>query len=311
VTGVSPDLGAIEELRFALAQGEAYDPPLELGKTLIAAALAERPPGRPHEEEPRISRVEALTRATSSLASLLESLTSDEWTQPALRGLDVQGLVGHLIGVEKDFQTSLNESSAVSMAEHVAATEPFALAQAGRPPEETFAEWRRAVTSTLDGFRTGSFGQDVLTRVCSLHGLRLEVGLILLVRSFELWTHEEDIRRATNRVLVAPDAGLLRVLTDMALDLVPLVMAVSAAGFENRSGRIVLIGPGGGTWDLRPTGTDKEDRQRRPTVRIVMEAVDFCRLVANRADSTKAIAIDGDQVFADEIFRAASSLALD
>jgi hypothetical protein len=47
-------------------------------------------------------------------------------------------------------------------------------------------------------------------------------------------------------------------------------------------------------------------------VRIVIDAVDFCRLVANRMDpATIATVVTGDDALAQDLFTGAASLALD
>ena len=62
--------------------------------------------------------------------------------------------------------------------------------QAGRPPGETLAEWRDAVARTVALLS----GIDDLDRTIALHGLRLPLGDLMLVRAFELWVHENDIQ---------------------------------------------------------------------------------------------------------------------
>ena len=74
-----------------------------------------------------------------------------------------------------------------------------------------------------------------------------------MVRAFELWTHEEDIRRATGRPVADPDAATLSRMTGLATALLPA--GVARAG-RDRPGpvRLVLTGPGGGTWDVGLAG---------------------------------------------------------
>jgi hypothetical protein len=72
---------------------------------------------------------------------VLADLSETDWQTPVLGGLDVQGLVDHLIGVER----LLHEKAGIGPAlgrgtDHVESTQPDALAQAGRPPAETRAE---------------------------------------------------------------------------------------------------------------------------------------------------------------------------
>ena len=108
---------------------------------------------------------------------------------PALRGLDVQGLVGHLTGVEEDVHRCLAGDPGVAVASHVESTQPAADRQAGRPPAQTRAEWRRAADRTMDLVRAADLSAEV-----ALHGIRLPIGMLLVFRAFEVWVHDNDIR---------------------------------------------------------------------------------------------------------------------
>ena len=72
-------------------------------------------------------------------------------------------------------------------------------------------------------------------------------------------------------------------------------------------------GPGGGTWQTQlGTAPDGPQPEGPPDVRIVTDAVDFCRLVANRLDPAAiATVVTGDDALARALFTGATSLALD
>jgi len=304
----------LEELQFALAEGDARPAPSGLAQAVFQAALAARPAGRPVDEPAPISPVEAFGRALASLDRLLVSLDPEQWTIPALRGLDVQGLVGHLTGVERHFLAAMHEpEGAQADADHVAATDTVAAAQGGRVPSETLGEWRAATTATLGALAEVATWPARRDDVMALHGLRMPLGPLLVVRTFEVWTHEEDIRRATGRPLQAPDAASLRLMTDLAVALLPAGLRRSGRRADGRSARIVLTGPGGGTWqtDLGAL-PGQTPAAGRTDVRIVLDAIDFCRLVANRVDpATLTTVVSGDDALARDIFAGAASLALD
>ena len=304
-----------EELHFALAEGVAEDLPSELGTSMVAAALAARTPGRPVDQPAPITPAEGFRRAARSLDTVLNSLTEQEWRCAAIRGLDVQGLIGHLIGVEQDFLRALAEPGGPQAdADHVVSTDPVATEQSGRQPSDTHRSWRAAVADTFtaleDIARSPERGQDAV----ALYGLRMALDPILIVRTFELWTHEEDIRRATGRPLAAPDAATLALMTALGVAMLPSGLARIRPGDVPRTARIVLTGAGGGTWQTSLTG----DRGSSPTdgapvdVRIVVDAVDFCRLLANRIDPTSlAAVVSGDGALARDVFTGAATLALD
>ncbi|MGD0605394.1 MAG: hypothetical protein ABSA53_17545 [Streptosporangiaceae bacterium] len=76
--------------------------PAGLRERVLAASRQARAVGISVPEIPEISAAEAFSRAADAFYGLLCALGDGDWRVPALRGLDVQGLVGHLIGVEDD-----------------------------------------------------------------------------------------------------------------------------------------------------------------------------------------------------------------
>ena len=124
--------------------------PSGLRERVMAASLLAREAGQPVPAVPAISATEAFGRAAAAFHGLLCALDEQDWKTPALRGLDVQGLVGHLIGVEADVQRALAADPAVADARHVESTQAWAVRQAGRSPVLTRDDWRRAADRTLD-----------------------------------------------------------------------------------------------------------------------------------------------------------------
>jgi uncharacterized protein (TIGR03083 family) len=273
--------------------------PPGLRERVLAASLRARDAGRPVPDAPQISPVEAFSRTASAFYTVLCFLDDDHWRTPVLRGLDVQGLVGHLIGVEEDVHRALAGDPDVADAEHVESTEAAALGQAGRRPAQTRAGWRRAVDRTLDLVRPADARSQV-----AVHGLRLPVTALLVVRAFELWTHENDIRQAVGRAPSVPDPSTLRLMTDLAARLLPHAAAALPEPVEVR---LVLTGPGGGTWDVTMGSAPAA-----ATVAIVADAVGFCRLAANRLTPDDLdVNVTGDPARAAAVLAAATTLALD
>jgi len=276
--------------------------PPGLRERVLAASLRARDAGRPVPDAPEISSVEAFSRTASAFYAVLCILDDDDWRTPVLRGLDVQGLVGHLIGVEADVHRALAGDPGVADAEHVESTQAAALDQAARRPAQTRADWRRAVDRTLDLVRPA----DARARV-AVHGLRLPVSALLVVRAFELWTHENDIRQAVRWAPSVPDPSTLRLMTDLAARLLP---HAGAALPEPVDVRLVLTGPGGGTWDV--TIGSAPAAPAAATVAIVADAVGFCRLAANRLTPDDLdVNVTGDPARAAAVLAAATTLALD
>lgn len=250
--------------------------PLELRERVLDAARAARAPGRAVPEIPVIAPAEAFGRAADAFQAALNALASEQWRVPVLRDLDVQGLVGHLIGVEHDVQRALAGDAEVASADHVTSTQPAAIAQRGRAPAETHAEWREAAGRTSTLVRTADPGQVVV-----VHGVRLPLGSLLVVRAFELWTHENDVRAAVGLPASAPDPSTLELMTDLAAKLLPHGVARVDPRSTPIDLHLVLTGTGGGTWDIA-LGNRSGELGEVPDVLIVASAIGFCRLVANR-----------------------------
>jgi uncharacterized protein (TIGR03083 family) len=305
---------AFDELRFALAEADAVQPPAALGSTVRTRAFEARAAGMPVDAPAPVDPGEAFRRAVAALDGVLASLSAPEWTRPALRGLDVQGLIGHLIGVERGFQRALAATDdAHADDDHVASTDSYATEQQDRNPAETLAAWRDAVAETEELVGSlGPAGSDTGPTV-ALYGLRLPLSTWFVVRTFELWTHEEDVRRATGRALAAPDPASLRLMTTLAVGFVPAAMARAGRTAEGRSARLVLTGAGGGTWSTWLSPGDLGRALEGPAdVRIVADAVDFCRVVANRLAAAAIDAdVHGDRALADDILAGVATLALD
>jgi uncharacterized protein (TIGR03083 family) len=279
--------------------------PAGLRDRVLAATLRARAGGRPEPAAPEISPAQAFSRAADAFYGMLGILQAADWRKPALRGLDIQGLVGHLTGVEEDVHRALRGDPDVVQASHIGSTQAAADRQAGRLPAQTRAEWRHAVDSTLALVRADRDPGDEV----AMHGMRLPLGMLLVARAFELWIHDNDIRHAVGLPPSVPDPSTLSLMTQAATQLLP--HAVARGGLrEPASVHLVLTGPGGGTWDI-PVGLSPPASAPNAIV-IVTDAVGFCRLVANRATpGSLDLHITGNPDCAAIVLAAASTLALD
>ena len=273
--------------------------PAGLRERVLAASRQARAAGRSVPEIPEISAAEAFSRAADALDVLLCALGDGDWRIPALRGLDVQGLIG---GVD-DVPRCLAGDPEVADASHVESTQAAAERQAGRQSARTRADWRRAANRTLDLIRAAG---DPCAEV-AVHGMRLPLSALLVVRAFELWTHDNDIRQAAGLPASVPDPSTLALMTRLAARLLPHAAARTGL-HEPVNVRLVLTGPGGGTWDIA-VGEGQPDPV---SVRIIADAVGFCRLVANRITPADLDPhVTGHPGRAAGVLAAASALALD
>ena len=292
--------------------------PMGLRERVMAASLLARRFGQPVPAVPEISADEAFARAADAFYELLRALNEQGWKTEALRGLDVQGLVGHLTGVEHDTHRALAGDPAVADAEHVESTQGSAVRQADRSPAQTLREWRRAADHTLELVHAA--GADPAagggTDRIAVHGIRLPLDDLLVVRAFELWVHDNDIRRAVGLPPSVPDPPVLRLMSDLAARMLPY--AAARMGLPPVDVHLVLTGPGGGTWDV-VIGQGAESKKAsgqeavsQESLAIVTDAVGFCRLAANRVTPAElGPHITGDEDRAVGVLTAAATLALD
>jgi uncharacterized protein (TIGR03083 family) len=277
--------------------------PAGLRERVLEASWQARAAGRSVPEVQEISPAEAFSRAADAFYGLLCALADEDWARPVLRDLDVQGLVGHLIGVEEDVHRCLTGDPAVAEADHVSSTQAAATRQAGRSPVATRSEWRSAADRSLD--LVGAAGD--LEAEVAVHGMRLPLGALLVVRAFELWIHDNDIRRVASLPASVPDGPTLRLMTELAARMLPYGATLTGLR-EPVSLHLVLTGPGGGTWDVTVGGRAGDPAP----VSIVTDTVGFCRLVANRVDAADLdLHVTGDPGRAAKVLAAAAALALD
>lgn len=297
----------------ALVTAETEPAPPPLRRRVLEAAMAQRPAGRPrHSVE--LSAIEGYRRTVDELAALLTGLPQQRWAATVEQyGWTVQGLVGHVLAVERLLAARLGLTGAdgvdppVDSADHVAMSLGVVEAQADRTPADTLADWRAVSEQVVTAL--GATPPDLASRV-AIHGLDLTWGSLLVIRSLELWTHTDDIRRAVGVPLQAPDAARLTLMTDLAVRTLPLRLATT--GTFRGTARIVLTGPGGGAWSqsLAMSGDDAE-AGGDPDVRLVADAVAFCRLSAGRLDADELGAtITGDEHLAAAILATAAAFAV-
>lgn len=276
--------------------------PGDLRSQVLAAAKDARTPGLAVSRPPAITPLDAFSRAADALYGVLCALDDDQWSAIALRELDVQGAVGHLIAVEADIHRAMADDTEVATADHVASTQHVADAQAGRPTTSTRREWHAAVDRTR-ALAEAEPGDTIV----AIYGLCFRLDDLLVVRAFELWTHENDIRRAVGLAPSVPDDATLCLMTALAIQLLPLGVARVGLSSSSLDLHLVLTGPGGGAWDL----TVGDGPGARAATTIVTDVVGFCRLVANRVSPAELeVVVEGaDRAY--EVLAGAASLALD
>lgn len=298
---LAPDAPAFQALVALLGEADAVAPPPDLRASVLAQAAAERPAPLPPTDE-----LTLVANQIATLHELLGQLGEAEWANPA-RPYDwtVQGLVAHLAQIEGYVARQLGLSDEPPEAEpthHLRVGADTIAAEQSRPPAGTAAAWHAAAQAVIDALAAGQ--GPALDDLVLIHGFPFSVRGLLVARAFEIWTHTDDIRRATGRALDAPPAADLRAMSSFSVGTLPLVAALDPADPELAPTRVVLTGDGGGTFDLGPAGA----RQ----LLLVLDVVDYCRLVARRAtiDELDDAVVEGEPRLVDRLVAAAQIFAV-
>ncbi len=282
---LAPEVGAL--LASLTEQTPSND-----SSAVIEAALATRP-AQPAQTPPTENEAAAFARAVDDVQHTLALLTVADWGRPAVNGLNVGELVGHLIGTQLEMAAQLGLGGTASeSADHLEATrQSITTARAMKPVDAAveFARASRVLTIHLD-----QLDAQGLASPARFGSITADVKFLLIGRVFELWTHDNDLRRAVGLGRVEPDPDRLWMMTRAVMPLVRLIG-------DDRI-RIVLTGRGGGVW---PAQGDE-------VAEIAVDSVAFCRRVANRLpiDSLRAD-ISGDVSTATATLNALAGLALD
>jgi uncharacterized protein (TIGR03083 family) len=126
----------------------------------------------------------------------------------------------------------------------------------------------------------------------------------MIQRTFETWTHTDDIRAATGRAKAEPRPEHVHMIAEFGLALLPRALRGPR---RDVSATIVLTGPGGGTWTI-PLSPASD----HVAVLISADAADFCRLLGNRwPPGAFPYAAEGDPVLARDLIAAAATLGCD
>jgi uncharacterized protein (TIGR03083 family) len=247
-------------------------------------------------------------RTAAELGDLLSELNAEEWDcQLPIPGGTAKDLIRHLAGIERYLLGQLGRAEAVDAPrrqDHYPVSQRLTADLSGAPPEQLARAWWLDVLAVIAA--AGELGPD---RPISFHHLPGTLQGLLVVRTFELWTHSDDIRRGTGRPLGALDGARLALMSSRLMQVLALGMALSGTARPGRTARIVLTGPGAGEFELAlAPGEAAGD----PDIVLTTRAVDLCRLSANRLPFANLEAdIAGDHELLDPLLVGATAFAAD
>lgn len=269
----------------------AAEPPVD---AVAPGALRDRILGRAHAQRPPTevqpaSAVEVHRIETERFELLLRRLTPEQWRlgidPPEFAGWTIHDLAAHVTS-NQDLLAQLLGRPVPGVPETVNAneerTEQVIARHRGLTPDETIAEYRAArlaVDEVVSAMSTDELDVDI-----DWWGMQLRVFTALVVRSFETWTHADDIRRALGLAHLPPPAPALKTMSQASSSWAPVMLLAGGLSHPDRSVRYHLTGPGGGAVDV-DLGFDGRDLTGvAPDAEITVDIVDFCRTVGGRGD---------------------------
>ena len=255
----------------------------------------------------RATLVAALEAVWSSLATLGDSLSPEEWDVGSdCPGWTIRDCFSHVIGTEL-MLLGRGEPALEGDAPHVRN-------DIGRFNEGGIAARRdRSGTGVLAEFR--SVTGERLTALGSMSEAEFDAesftpagpdtyGRFMQIRTFDCWIHEQDVRGPLGRP--GHDAGPA---VDVALDehatALGFVVGKRAGATEGQSVRLRLTGPTSRTLDVRVDGRAQlVDDLVDPTCTIELPTLTWFRIAAGRRPADLAdpeLRIEGDRALAESV----------
>jgi uncharacterized protein (TIGR03083 family) len=249
---------------------------------VLSAALRRRPAGFP---DPQVLAPAAAAYAAQvrKLDLLLGDASAQDWATVVLGTQTTRQLVAHLSGNDAVLAAALGLTPEKA-GDHT--------------PEEPYEAWRRLAFALL----RHAIAAPMAGRV--VYGLPMSVRSAYVIRAYETWIHGDDIRSGTGRPASPPTGEHLHLISNQQVRSLPIALQLSGLARPGQYARFRLTGDGGGEWtvDLSPSTEDSPADDPQPHVTICADALEFCRLGANRLSLDEVpITVSGDRQLADEL----------
>jgi uncharacterized protein (TIGR03083 family) len=262
----------------------------------------------------RDDTTEAYLDALTGVQALAHDLRDDEWGLPTdLPAWSVFDTIAHVSAVEDEMAGRAVPSSISDWSRFPHVDGPF------QQYTEVGVEHRRTWTpdqlvAELDALVVERSQQlemlpaDASADMRGPAGLKLTAERVTSMRTFDIWAHEHDVRRATGRPdrMAGPAA---RVSRDRMLSAMPIILAREAAAPADTVVRWVVGEPQPRTITVAVTveqrGEIVADDSRTPDAVITCDLRSLTLLACGRRSPTEVdLAVDGDRALAERVISA-------
>jgi len=252
---------------------------LEAPPTLRAGVLARAHARRGTQSGDAATNAYAASGAR--LRDTVKALDPDDYSEPTPNGLGARDLVAHLAAQDSLVAQVIDRTVVpeVTEVEVDARTAKFVERFRDCPIDDVIEVWIRSA----DAVQTWSRDDSTPASTISWLGLDLPRNNVLVARAFENWIHRDDLRRVQGRVAESPPTAEMHEVTNLALSTLPFALLTSGNSRPGKVARIVLTGPGGGTWTFG-MGGERVQPDISPDVTLTATALDWCLVAGERLD---------------------------
>ncbi|HEY0543538.1 MAG TPA: maleylpyruvate isomerase family mycothiol-dependent enzyme [Actinoallomurus sp.] len=235
------------------------------------------------------ANIDAFEATTRSVLALSGALGADDWKRATeCPGWSVKDQYSHILGIERWLLGDTDDG--VSRTADNTALDVEAYRDSA--PGAILGELHDVIERRVASLRSGA--ADLTEVLLTPFGRRMPYGDFLRHRAFDVWMHEQDVRRAVARPgnLDGPGADCTRAVLGEAL---PFVVGKRAAAVP---GQAVVVETPERRWRV-VVGDDRrarfDDGDVEPTVRLRMAWETFFRLGGGRVQAAAAdVDVTGD-----------------
>ena len=264
-------------------------------------------------DQERLSHyVEVWWSSINDLLALLEQLDDDDWSTPTdLAGWDVRAVVSHIAHLESILAGGPEETAEVGEPSHVSGfmglyTEIGVVNRRTTSNSELIEEIRVAANTRHQALTTNPPVDASAHPTHAFGGVPWGWGTLLRNRPLDVWMHEQDIRRATNRPGNLDTPGAQH-STDYLIESFGYVIAKRVAAPVGTSAVLEVEGSPVAAFTVNDAkrGEQLADLPESPHVRLRMRRESFLLLAGGRRPvEAGAVVVEGDQTLGEQLVSA-------